>query len=149
MFLFLLDTHSIKTLLLDLPTVGSKIVSRKAPASYTKIVVKGMTRAEMTLKVVMSPPEPVAAFVEQFNKLLTDADASEFSRVLEMKGLRKVDQTVYLEHFSSLQPTGSALAPSTTTPGSSSPSVKVEAKINVEEEESKIKKLEKMIRKKL
>ena len=46
-----LDTHSIKTLLLDLPSIGSKVATRKAPASYTKIVVKGMTRAEMTLKV--------------------------------------------------------------------------------------------------
>ena len=50
----LLDTHSLKTVLLDLPSIGSA-VSRKAPASYTKIVVKGMTRAEMILKVVMAP----------------------------------------------------------------------------------------------
>ena len=49
--LYILDTHSIKTLLLDLPSIGSKVAARKAPASYTKIVVKGMTRAEMTLKV--------------------------------------------------------------------------------------------------
>ena len=48
---YILDTHSIKTLLLDLPSIGSKVAARKAPASYTKIVVKGMTRAEMTLKV--------------------------------------------------------------------------------------------------
>jgi hypothetical protein len=38
---------------LDLPSIGSKVAARKAPASYTKIVVKGMTRAEMTLKVIM------------------------------------------------------------------------------------------------
>ena len=50
----LLDAHSLKTVLLDLPSIGSA-VSRKAPASYTKIVVKGMTRAEMILKVVMAP----------------------------------------------------------------------------------------------
>ena len=50
----LLDTHSLKTVLLDLPSIGSA-VSRKAPASFTKIVVKGMTRAEMILKVVMAP----------------------------------------------------------------------------------------------
>ena len=48
---FILDTHSIKTLLLDLPSIGSKVAARKAPASFTKIVIKGMTRAEMTLKV--------------------------------------------------------------------------------------------------
>ena len=141
-FLFLLDTHSLKTLLLDLPTVGSKVVSRKAPASYTKIVVKGMTRAEMTLKVVMSPSEPINAFVEQFNKLLTDADSGEFVRVLDMKGLRKVDQAVYIENFNSLQPnpTGSQQIQQTSSPS---------AKSNIEEEESRIRKLEKMIRKKL
>lgn len=52
-FLFLqllLDTHSLKTVLLDMPSIGSQVL-RKAPASYTKIVVKGMTRAEMILKV--------------------------------------------------------------------------------------------------
>lgn len=38
--------------LLDLPSIGSQVV-RKAPASYTKIVVKGMTRAEMILKVCL------------------------------------------------------------------------------------------------
>lgn len=48
----LLDTHSLKTVLLDLPSIGSQVL-RKAPASYTKIVVKGMTRAEMILKVRM------------------------------------------------------------------------------------------------
>lgn len=46
----LLDTHSLKMVLLDLPSIGSQVV-RKAPASYTRIVVKGMTRAEMILKV--------------------------------------------------------------------------------------------------
>ena len=38
---------------MELPFVGSKVATRKAPASYTKIVVKGMTRAEMTLKVIL------------------------------------------------------------------------------------------------
>ncbi len=81
--MLLLDTHSIKTLLLDLPTVGSKVVgntasgsataagSRKAPASYAKIVIKGMTKAEMILKVVMSPAEPAKGFVEQVHCLKT------------------------------------------------------------------------------
>ena len=36
----LLDAHSVKTLLLDLPSVGSKVAARKAPASYTKIVAR-------------------------------------------------------------------------------------------------------------
>ena len=92
----LLDTHSIKTVLLELPSLVDtgqvKLApnGRKAPQSYTKLVIKGqqslllvyqmcshsnilssgMTRAEMLLKVVMSPLEPGAAFVEQYMRLV-------------------------------------------------------------------------------
>ena len=65
-----------------------------------------MTRAEMTLKVVMSPSESVNAFVEQFFKLLPDADSTEFNRVLEMKSVRKVDQPAYIEYFNTIKPIG-------------------------------------------
>jgi hypothetical protein len=55
------------------------------PSSYTKIVVKGMTKAEMILKVVMAPTDPAKAFADQFAKLLPEADPSEFQKVLDMK----------------------------------------------------------------
>lgn len=97
----LLDTHSLKTILLDLPSIGSA-VSRKAPASYTKIVVKGMTRAEMILKVVMAPTGDGASpqgFVENYIKLLADPDVTNFQKVLDMKGIRRNDQSVMLDFF--------------------------------------------------
>uniref|UniRef100_A0A5F8GM91 Vacuolar protein sorting-associated protein 53 homolog n=1 Tax=Monodelphis domestica TaxID=13616 RepID=A0A5F8GM91_MONDO len=80
----LLDTHSLKMVLLDLPSIGSQVV-RKAPASYTKIVVKGMTRAEMILKVVMAPHEPLVVFVDNLIKLLTDCNTETFQKILDMK----------------------------------------------------------------
>ncbi|XP_077152473.1 vacuolar protein sorting-associated protein 53 homolog isoform X2 [Ranitomeya variabilis] len=80
----LLDTHSLKTVLLDLPSIGSQVV-RKAPASYTKIVVKGMTRAEMILKVVMAPHENSVVFVDNYIKLLADCSTETFQKILEMK----------------------------------------------------------------
>lgn len=46
----LLDTVSLKTELLNMPNVES-IAARKPPAAYTKVVMKGMTKAEMILKV--------------------------------------------------------------------------------------------------
>ena len=89
----LLDTHSLKTVLLDLPNLAEVTLmkhlhpldrlhhllntaalvtpaaptapqagsqqnrpltgARKAPAAFTKVVVKGMTRAEMILKVIL------------------------------------------------------------------------------------------------
>lgn len=59
--------------LLDLPSIGSQVV-RKAPASYTKIVVKGMTRAEMILKVglvsslgfQLEGPSYLTAYLKQY-----------------------------------------------------------------------------------
>jgi hypothetical protein len=47
--------------------------------------VKGMTKAEMILKVVMAPTDPAKAFTDQFAKLLPEADLSEFQKVLDMK----------------------------------------------------------------
>ncbi|XP_054281350.1 vacuolar protein sorting-associated protein 53 homolog [Macrosteles quadrilineatus] len=94
----LLDTHMLKTVLLDLPSIGSQ-VARKAPASYTKVVVKGMTRGEMILKVVMAPIEPDTAFVDQFLKLLPESDIQEFQKVLEMKGLKAAEKNHLLSIF--------------------------------------------------
>ena len=72
----LLDTHSLKTVLLDLPSIGSA-VSRKAPASYTKIVVKGMTRAEMILKVVMAPAADPSSIKGRCKNIFTRYDLTQ------------------------------------------------------------------------
>ncbi|KAI3354337.1 hypothetical protein L3Q82_018862, partial [Scortum barcoo] len=136
----LLDTHSLKTVLLDLPSIGSQVL-RKAPASYTKIVVKGMTRAEMILKVVMAPHEPPVVFVDNYIKLLADGNPETFQKILDMKGLKRSEQSSMLELFRQRLPTppsgadgGLSLSFSTPTP---------------EQESSRIRKLEKLIKKRL
>uniref|UniRef100_A0A669B0S0 Vacuolar protein sorting-associated protein 53 homolog n=1 Tax=Oreochromis niloticus TaxID=8128 RepID=A0A669B0S0_ORENI len=136
----LLDTHSLKTVLLDLPSIGSQVL-RKAPASYTKIVVKGMTRAEMILKVVMAPHEPPVVFVDNYIKLLADGNPETFQKILELKGLKRSEQSSMLELFRQRLPTppsgadgGPSLSFSTPTP---------------EQESSRIRKLEKLIKKRL
>ncbi|CAG9134202.1 unnamed protein product [Plutella xylostella] len=83
----LLDTHMLKTALLEAPSFGSE-VKRQAPHTYTKVVIKLMTKAEMILKLVMAPldssnPE---LFVSQFVQLLPEGTSQEFHRVLDMKG---------------------------------------------------------------
>ncbi|KAM5180914.1 vacuolar protein sorting-associated protein 53 homolog [Mantella aurantiaca] len=135
----LLDTHSLKTVLLDLPSIGSQVI-RKAPASYTKIVVKGMTRAEMILKVVMAPHEPSVVFVDNYIKLLADCNTETFQKILEMKGLKRSEQSSMLELFRQRLPTppsgseNNSVAQQTPTP---------------EQESSRIRKLEKLIKKRL
>ncbi|XP_021916800.1 vacuolar protein sorting-associated protein 53 homolog [Zootermopsis nevadensis] len=142
----LLDTHMLKTVLLDLPSIGSQ-VNRKAPASYTKIVVKGMTKAEMILKVVMAPTDPAKAFADQFAKLLPEADPSEFQKVLDMKGLRRSDQSYLVDLFRLQLRTPSETNSGGTTTGGLAP---FNASLSSpEHESSRIKKLEKLIKKRL
>lgn len=84
----LLDTHMLKTALLELPSLGSE-VRRPAPATYTKVVIKLMTKAEMILKLVMAPLEGnFEGFVAQFVQLLPDSTLAEFHKVLDMKGAK-------------------------------------------------------------
>ncbi|XP_007454297.1 PREDICTED: vacuolar protein sorting-associated protein 53 homolog isoform X2 [Lipotes vexillifer] len=136
----LLDTHSLKMVLLDLPSIGSQVV-RKAPASYTKIVVKGMTRAEMILKVVMAPHEPLVVFVDNYIKLLTDCNTETFQKILDMKGLKRSEQSSMLDLFRQRLP-----APPSGPEGSSSLSLLAPTP---EQESSRIRKLEKLIKKRL
>lgn len=99
----LLDTHSLKTTLLDLPSIGSQVV-RKAPTSYTKVVVKGMSKAEMIIKIVMAPVTPAQQFIEQYLKLLPESGLGEFYKVLDMKLLKKQDQLPLIELYKKLAP---------------------------------------------
>ena len=140
----LLDTHSLKTVLLDLPNLAEAsgqqnraAATRKAPAAFTKVVVKGMTRAEMILKVVMSPADPLDGFVEQYIRLVQDPDLAELGKLLEMKGLRRGDQTAYLERFRETFDEGGIAGevPGSPAQGGS--------------EQSRIRKLEKLIKKRL
>ncbi|XP_064021917.1 vacuolar protein sorting-associated protein 53 homolog isoform X3 [Pogoniulus pusillus] len=136
----LLDTHSLKMVLLDLPSIGSQVV-RKAPASYTKIVVKGMTRAEMILKVVMAPHEPQVVFVDNYIKLLVDCSTDTFQKILDMKGVKRSEQSSMLELFRQRLP-----APPSGVENSSSLSLSAPTP---EQESSRIRKLEKLIKKRL
>lgn len=94
----LLDTHSLKTVLMDLPSIGSQ-VQRKPPASYTKVVVKGMAKAEMIIKVVMQPIYPTALYIEQYLKLLPESNVVEFHKILEMKSVKKIEQQQLVELY--------------------------------------------------
>ena len=115
-----------------------------------------MTRAEMLLKVVMSPLEPSVAFVEQYVRLVqgecggggerrpnlshfADTDATELTKLLDMKGVRRSEQAVFLDQFRDNAPTqqGSPRY----QPGSPAMAALTE--------ESRVKKLEKLIKKRL
>lgn len=99
----LLDTHSLKTVLMELPTIESQ-VNRKAPASYAKTVIKGMTKAEMIVKIVMANINPHALFIEQYLKLLPDNTLAEFHKICDMKGIKRADQAQLIELYKKMVP---------------------------------------------
>ena len=54
--------------------------------SYSKLVQKGMEKAELIIKVVMSPHERAEEFLSSYSKLMQgDTDIANFQKVLEMK----------------------------------------------------------------
>ncbi|KAL8235754.1 hypothetical protein R6Q59_016835 [Mikania micrantha] len=89
----LLDTQAVKTILLDIPSLGKQT---SGAANYTKFVSREMSKAEALLKVILSPVDSVA---DTYSALLPEGTPSEFQRILELKGLKKADQQTILEDF--------------------------------------------------
>lgn len=131
----LLDTHSLKTVLLELPTIESQ-VNRKAPASYSKTVIKGMTKAEMIIKIVMTNINPYALFIEQYLKLLPENTLAEFHKICEMKGIKRADQAQLIDVYKKMIPEDAN-------------KVNAEVDTNEQDDKGRIKKLENLIKKRL
>ncbi|XP_072972528.1 vacuolar protein sorting-associated protein 53 A isoform X1 [Typha angustifolia] len=89
----LLDTQAVKTILLDVPTLGKQ---NTAAASYSKFVGREVSKAEALLKVILSPVDSVA---NTYRALLPEGTPLEFQRILDLKGLKKADQQAILEDF--------------------------------------------------
>ncbi|KAL3095313.1 hypothetical protein niasHS_007412 [Heterodera schachtii] len=94
----LLDTHSLKTFLLSLPSVESAVVT-KPPTQYTAILNKGMTKAEMLLKAVMADKSNQEEFIAHFIRILPDSDAAELQRILEMRPIRRNEQNQIIQLY--------------------------------------------------
>eukprot|EP00898_Chlorokybus_atmophyticus_P008215 jgi/Chlat1/8395/Chrsp80S07907 len=136
----LLDTHAIKTLLMDVPTMGSQASVHvcvdyesvsglvvllaelctlqqgvPVPASYSKYVTREMGKAEALLKVILSPAEGLA---DTYKALLPDSAPADFQRVLELKGLKKSEQQSLVDEYGRLG--GGRTVPSTNPVASAS-----------------------------
>ncbi|GFP89751.1 vacuolar protein sorting-associated protein 53 a [Phtheirospermum japonicum] len=89
----LLDTQAVKTILLDLPSLGKQV---SAASGYSKFVSSEMSKAEALLKVILSPVDSVA---DTYCALLPEGTASEFQRILDLKGLKRTDQQSILDDY--------------------------------------------------
>lgn len=74
-----------------------------------------MSRAELLLKCVMTPSEPIQGFVDNYIKLMNDYDLNAFRMILEMKSITKrSDANNYVELFKTRIPQNTTNVASTT-----------------------------------
>ncbi|KAL3838339.1 hypothetical protein ACJIZ3_022930 [Penstemon smallii] len=111
----LLDTQAIKTILLDIPSLGKQT---STAAGYSKFVSREMSKAEALLKVILSPLDSVA---DTYCALLPEGTPSEFQRILDLKGLKRADQQSILDDYNkrksgAYQPSMNTVAPAVSSP---------------------------------
>lgn len=100
----LLDTHALKTALLDLPNFGSQ-VSTAVPSTYTKLVAKHFTPAENLLKCLLSPLEPHEVLVDNYLMLFADNNLKNFMQILDLKAPFRLQPFGFSDPFFRLLPT--------------------------------------------
>ncbi|PAV59529.1 hypothetical protein WR25_16331 [Diploscapter pachys] len=94
----LLDAHSLKSFLLQLPSVNSAVAA-KPPTAYVNSVNAALTKAELILKLVMTNLENPEEFVADYTNLLPTSDINEMQKVLEMRGIKRSEQAVVLSIY--------------------------------------------------
>lgn len=93
----------------------------------------------------MSDIESPESFVLNYAKLLSESDASEFQKVLEMKAVRRSDQTPLIEMYRNRveRTKSTAAAPVRSDQNFASPLMSLAS------DDSRIRKLERLVKKKL
>ncbi|ROT84912.1 hypothetical protein C7M84_021891 [Penaeus vannamei] len=153
----LLDCHALKAVMLQLPVVALQM-RRDPPQTYTRMVGRGMARAELVLQVVMGEYATHNDLVDKFIRLLPDATIADFQKVLEMRGVK--DRASVLElyrqrtlgnstespHRAQVSPGSSSQVAAQIPPSQASPVVSSTANSSPEHEMSKIARLERMLK---
>lgn len=74
-------------------------MSNGSLSRYARIVNKGISKVEAILKTVMSPTEPAEGYVENYLLLIGDKHTDNFTRLLDLKGVKKPDQGHLVDVF--------------------------------------------------
>ncbi|KAF7725297.1 Vacuolar protein sorting-associated protein 53 [Apophysomyces ossiformis] len=94
----LLDTHAIKTLLLDIALMGVE-GSGGVSTPYINRVNRGISKVETILKTIMTPTDPAEGYIESYLFLIADKHTGNFTRLLDLKGIKKAEQSPLIEIF--------------------------------------------------
>ncbi|KAI0975163.1 Vps53-like protein [Xylaria arbuscula] len=78
---------------------SSSTPSQAPPASFVKRVNNTMTRIDPLLKTLQVRPSPPEGLVQAYLIHIGDRSDSNFKKILELKGVRKIDQAHLVELF--------------------------------------------------
>ncbi|KAI8851914.1 Vps53-like protein [Chytridium lagenaria] len=97
----LLDTHALKTILVQMTNAGADPADQKQPPppAYLKLLGKGVLRVEQLLKVILRSHDPPSAIVETYILLFPEGDATQFQKILDLKGLKRLEQTSIVDLY--------------------------------------------------
>ncbi|KAL1916446.1 uncharacterized protein VTP21DRAFT_5637 [Calcarisporiella thermophila] len=94
----LLDAHALKTTLLEMTSMGADNPA-PPPSTFVKHVERSMRKIDTLLKVVLTPPDPPEGIVENYIYLIGDKNSGNFQKILELKGLKKSEQSSLIDTF--------------------------------------------------
>lgn len=107
----MIDLYEIRTMLLSLPQFSPSESTSASGTSYTRYIDRTVSRIESLLRIIMVPvdlsappganaPNPSAtAFIHEYTRLIGDDSFSNFSKILELKGLRRGEMNDLIELF--------------------------------------------------
>lgn len=94
----LLDSYALKKGCEPLLTINAP-PNTASPAGYIKRVNQAMSRIDPILKTLQVRPSPPEALVQAYLIHIADKSDTNFRKILDLKGLRKQDQSHLMELF--------------------------------------------------
>lgn len=91
------DVEHVHTLLLEWPHFSS-VAQQSMQSAYTRIVDKAMQRIRPVLHMLTLEDEP-RAFVDAYRTHVGDQNLGNFQKLLDLKGVRRIDQHPLVEEF--------------------------------------------------
>lgn len=102
----LLDLYVLKGSFLKLPLLKPQRNEVESPpkevsGAYSRHVTKSLGRVETILKVILTQTEPAEGLVQNYFYLVGDSSSNNFSKILDLKGVNRGNQTRLIELFNS------------------------------------------------
>lgn len=95
----LLDKYAITKGFTDLMSLSPSLSNTNAPAGFAKRVNQIMGRIDPLLKTLQVRPSPPEGLVQAYLIHIGDRSDTNFRKILELKGVRKMDQGALVELF--------------------------------------------------